>query len=174
MSKALFPAPAAGFDAPLDMLRACHDRMLRQLDTLMRLADHLGQHGLDEAARTAAKQVHHYFSTAAQHHHQDEEHDLFPQIVRDSELAKLLTRLQADHEEMLQSWEALAPLLADPTRITDLHAFAQTAARFRRLYEQHIALENAELLPKAKDLLDATQLRELGARMAQRRGVKLE
>lgn len=172
------PAPGApnapGFDAPLDLLRACHVRILNQLDTLTRLVEHLRRHGLDDDARVAARQVHHYFSTAGRHHHEDEEDDLFPVLARDGGFGELLARLRADHAEMNRAWARLEPLLAEPERIADLAELARSVAGLRRLYEHHIASENGELLPKARALLNTAQLRELGARMAARRGVTLE
>ena len=60
-----FPAPADGPEAPLEMLSACHDRMVRQCTALRRLVPHLAEHGVDEAARTAAANVMRYFDTSA-------------------------------------------------------------------------------------------------------------
>src|SRR3546814_4088814 len=71
-----FSSPAAGPDAPLELLSACHERMGRQCTTLQRLAAHVATHGTDGAAQTAAASVRRYFDTAAVHHHRDEEDDL--------------------------------------------------------------------------------------------------
>jgi hemerythrin-like domain-containing protein len=46
------------------------------------------------------------------------------------------------------------------------------AGEFNALYRQHIAHENSELLTQAEQLLNVEQQRELGARMAARRGVR--
>jgi hypothetical protein len=46
-----FDTPAAGFEVPLEMLSACHGRIERQCQTLLRLAPHLATHGPDQAAR---------------------------------------------------------------------------------------------------------------------------
>ena len=42
-----------GFDEPLAMLRACHDRIRRQLSVLERLRRHLPEYGCDADARKA-------------------------------------------------------------------------------------------------------------------------
>ncbi len=73
--------PVGGFEAPLEMLSACHGRIERQCATLRRLVPHLASHGADEGARTAAANVMRYFDTAAKHHHEDEEKDLFPALI---------------------------------------------------------------------------------------------
>lgn len=64
---------AAGFDAPLDMLSACHGRIEKQCATLRRLPAHLAEHGADVDARQAAANVVRYFDTAGRDHHADEE-----------------------------------------------------------------------------------------------------
>lgn len=174
MKDAIFSQPAPGFDAPLDMLRACHGRILKQLDTLIRLGKHLRENGFDEAARVAARQVHHYFSTAGEHHHQDEEEDLFPLLEGKTGFSALLSRLRSDHEEMSRCWKRVEPLLAAPDRITDLDAFEKLGSELLDLYQKHIDIENNDLLPRAKNVLEATQLADLGASMARRRGVTLE
>ena len=75
MSLPGFSSPAAGPEAPLDMLAACHTRVEKQCQTLLRLQPHLMEHGSDAAAREAASAVMRYFDTAAKHHHEDEEQD---------------------------------------------------------------------------------------------------
>jgi hemerythrin-like domain-containing protein len=46
------------------------------------------------------------------------------------------------------------------------------AREFRALYEQHIAREEAEMLPLARRVLEPAITTHLGARMAARRGVR--
>jgi hemerythrin-like domain-containing protein len=47
----------------------------------------------------------------------------------------------------------------------------KVVAHFSLLYERHITLENAQLLPLAAQLLSSEQLSALGKKMAGRRGV---
>ena len=68
-----FNAPAAGFEAPLEMLSACHGRVESQCQTLLRLPPHLAANGPDQAAREAAQNIMRYFDTSARNHHADEE-----------------------------------------------------------------------------------------------------
>ena len=169
----MLPTPAPGFDEPLAMLRACHERIQRQCATLAKLAAHLRRDGLTDDARRAAADIHRYFSSAGRQHHADEEQYLFPVLRAESSLAGLLDTLARDHAEMESLWLRIEPLLAAPDTIHDLDGFARLADAFNALYRQHIARENSELLPLAEQLLSVEQQRELGARMAARRGVSL-
>ena len=47
-------APSAGFEVPLQMLAACHERVHSQCATLLRLVPHVAEHGSDLAAQQAA------------------------------------------------------------------------------------------------------------------------
>jgi len=168
----MLPAPAPGFDDPLAMLAACHDRILRQCSTLEKLAFHLQRSGLTPDARAAAADVHRYFSTAGMLHHQDEEQDLFPLLRGDSTLASLIDELATEHRRMEVLWQQLEPRLAKPeTIIDDLDGFAALVSEFSQLYAGHVARENRELLPRAREWLPADVLSVIGARMAARRGI---
>ncbi len=165
---------APSFDEPLDMLRACHNRIAAQCDTLHRLARHLETHGNDPQASGAARSILRYFDTAGRHHHQDEEHDLFPLLLatRDARAVALVARLLQEHQELDAAWQRLRPLLLDVAEDRSGTLDTATATHLSQLYERHIALENGELLPLAAHLLDDAQLRQLGHVMAVRRGVK--
>ena len=108
-----FDAPAAGFEAPLEMLSACHGRVERQCQTLLRLVPHLAANGPDQAAREAAKNVMRYFDTSAKHHHADEEEDLFPALLQAAPAAEstllreLVNALMAQHRELELAWDQL-------------------------------------------------------------------
>jgi len=169
----MLPAPAPGLDQPLAMLRACHERILRQCTTLTRLAMHLRADGLTPAARQAAADVVRYFSTAGRHHHEDEEQDLFPRLRTHPDLAGLLAALASDHQRMEALWARLAPLLSAPETIRDFDAFGKLVSEFTALYTAHIETENRDLLPRAEQLLPEDALHQITARMAARRGVRL-
>jgi hemerythrin-like domain-containing protein len=169
----MLPAPAPGFDQPLALLRACHERIQRQCATLEKLVAHLRSDGLTPAARQAAADVHRYFSTAGRHHHEDEEQDLFPRLRGQPDLAELLAALAHDHRRMEMLWQELAPRLKAPDTIRDFDAFGNLVGEFTALYAAHIRRENSELLPRAEQLLPDDTQREIAARMAARRGVTL-
>ncbi len=170
-------APAVGFEVPLEMLAACHGRVQHQCDTLLRLLAHMKDHGSDRPAQEAARAVMRYFDTAARHHHEDEEQDLFPALLESMAgsdpvcLRELTASLCADHRALEQRWVALRQRLlqvADGSASTlddaDVPGFVQ-------LYAQHIAREEAELLPMAARLLSDAELDRIGLSMRARRGL---
>ena len=176
MEKDLFPTPAAGFDHPLEILEACHERIRRNCALAVRLAAHLAAHGVDEEAREAARSIIRYFDTAAAEHHRDEEQDLFPAIfhhVPSGELnaaRALLARLREDHARLDAAWAGVRARLAWIVEDDQPELDEATAAGLAAAYERHIAFEEAELLPLARRVLDAQALELLGRRMARRRG----
>ncbi len=169
-------APAASFEVPLEMLAACHERVLSQCDTLLRLAPHIAAHGSDRPAQEAATVVMRYFDTAARHHHEDEEQDLFPALLESMAgsdavcLRELTAALCADHRALEARWQALRQVLKQvaagvpcPLPATDVQGLVD-------LYTQHIAVEEDELLPMAARLLSSAELDRLGLAMRARRG----
>lgn len=175
MNSLLDAAAAPGFDAPLEMLLACHGRIESQCTTLQRLVEHLTTHGNDVQAQQAARAILRYFDTAGHYHHEDEERDLFPQLLaaRNPTASTLIARLLDEHKKMDAAWLHLRPLLLDIAGAKSDRLDAAVAAHFSDLYTQHIVLENGSLLPLASTLLNANQLRSLGHNMAARRGVSL-
>lgn len=166
---------AVTFEQPLAMLRACHGKILQQCDTLEKLAVHLRQHGNDQQAQQAARGILRYFDTAGQFHHLDEENDLFP-AMRASEpagLAELLRRLLHEHIGMLAAWQAVQTQLQGLVREEPVLLSDEGVADFVSRYRAHVALENAELLPWAAQLLSDEQQTKIGRAMAARRGVAI-
>jgi hemerythrin-like domain-containing protein len=186
MDKTLLPGPSADFDHPIDILDGCHERIKRQCATIQRIAAHLASQGPDEEARTAARAVIRYFDTAGADHHRDEEEDLFPALlhaVPDRELPAtraLVHRLKADHVRLDAAWSGMRARLA---RLADAGEAARgapgsqfldvdAAREFGAAYDRHIALEETEMLPLARRVLDTRVLYRMGERMAERRGVR--
>jgi hemerythrin-like domain-containing protein len=173
-----FDAPAAGFEAPLEMLSACHGRVERQCQTLLRLVPHLAANGPDQAAREAAQNVMRYFDTSARHHHADEEEDLFPVLLRwapEAELARLhglIDELLGQHRELEQAWAELRWKVEGVWLGTMRTLEAEEVARLAELYRLHIAREEEELLPLARRFLEDKQLDLVGRAMRLRRGIK--
>lgn len=157
------------FDHPVDLLDACHARILRMCETVVQIAAHVAQHEVDEDARIAARNVVRFFDTAGANHHRDEEHDLFPALyhgVPSAELnatRALLARLRAEHLHLDALW---ADMRARLPGVDAAHAQA-----FREAYRSHIDLEERELLPLARRVLGDEALTLLGGRMARRRGM---
>ena len=170
-------SPSAGFEVPLEMLAACHDRIQRQCDTLRRLVPHVAAHGVDAQASEAAQAVLRYFDRAAPDHHADEEQDLFPALLEAMAgsdavcLRELIEQLTWQHRELEAHWSALRRVLL---RIAAGENVALEAALVQQLVtasEQHLAREDAELLPMAARLIGDAPLQQIGRAMRQRRGI---
>ena len=163
------------FDTPLEMLRACHSRIMDQCDTLKKLQLHLPEHGSDVQARQAAQAIMRYFDTAGQYHHQDEEEDLFPLLLASgsNEAHALVRRLLGDHREMNAAWLVLRLRLSAIAEGQSDMLENTVVEKFSDAYARHITLENVQLLPLSAQLLNQQALNELGRKIAARRGVTL-
>ncbi len=170
-------APAVGFEVPLEMLVACHGRLQHQCETLLRLGDHLQKHGADRAAQEAAHAVMRYFDMAARHHHEDEEQDLFPALLESMAgsdavcLREMTASLCSDHRALEQRWVALRLLLLQVAEGAAATLDGADMPGFVQRYQQHMAREEAELLPMAARLLSDTELDRIGRAMRTRRGI---
>jgi hemerythrin-like domain-containing protein len=172
-------SPAAGFEVPLEMLAACHERIRHQCETLQRLATHLVDRGADEEASTAASAVLKYFDTAAKLHHQDEEVDLFPALIESMAgsdavcLQDMIRHLAVEHRKLEGMWTQISH---DLRRVStgQSQGLDKTAVDgFVASCLRHIDYEESELLPMAARLLTTAQLDEVGRAMRERRGVSL-
>ena len=167
---------SAGFDAPLDLLSACHERITRQGVTLQRLAAHLASQGADADARLAAANVLRYFDTAGHHHHVDEEQDLFPALFEAMAgsdavcLHEMQQRIVHEHRELDQVWSALREQLRALTEGRGDQLDAARLTDFVARNQRHIDFEEAEVLPMARRLLSDAQLAAMGQSMRARRG----
>ena len=167
--------PGASFDQPFEMMCACHEKVQRTLALLERLRAHLGEHGADEQARQAARDVMRYFDKAAPQHHKDEELHVFPPLLagRDTETKAVVERLQREHVQMEARWEPAREVLACIAG-GQQHALSGTDAAaldaFAVLYADHIAAEEQVAYPAAAALLDADAVTAMGREMAGRRG----
>src|SRR6478752_4534311 len=162
------PKPGSSYARPFELLGACHQRIVRSLDLLLRLCAHLGERGADAAARDAAADVLRYFDIAAPLHHQDEELHVFPALPEEPLCALLI----AQHREIEALWQRLrAPLLElGALDAAGLQALNKAAADFVLLHEEHLRREDELVFPQAAARLDAVQQQAMGREMAARRG----
>ena len=176
-----FGAAAVGFDSPFEMLKACHERVLRTLALQARLIDHLGTHGCDASARSAAHDVLRYFDIAAPLHHEDEELHVFPALSEQSDAAleAAVAQLAAEHEAMSGRWAAARQVLqaiasgaereeCEPSPLTDAQRAVLEA--FSEAYASHIELEERLVYPAALASMSAASLAAMGEDMRRRRG----
>ncbi len=172
-----FGPPAPGFDEPLEMLAACHERIEAQLCTLEKLIEHLAGRGTDRAAREAATQVMRYFDTAGANHHRDEDEDVFPLLRRLAaerdrpEVSAVINGLEEDHATMSAQWARLRARLEAIAEGREARLDAEDVAGFAWLYRRHMEKESALVLPFARETIGETDRAVLGGRMAARRRI---
>lgn len=168
---------APGFDQPLAVLKHCHDRIRKQLNTLDKLLEHLLEHGSDEQAMHAAKAVLRYFKEAAPLHHEDEEVDLLPtlQATATGEDAVLLQEylplILEQHHQMGAQWAVLEQQLDAIANAESAHLSETDVAQFKEIYAGHMQIEETKIAPMAMRIFSETQMKKLGAAMQQRRGI---
>jgi hemerythrin-like domain-containing protein len=170
----LHAGPGAGFDQPFEMLEACHQRVERMLALLQRLSAHLAAHGADSQAQQAARDVMRYFDLAAPYHHEDEERHIVPRLREQGQIA-LAERLMSEHRTMSSAWAGVRCALQAVEQgrwLTDSEVAAEQWRAFVALYRDHIALEEREVFPTARQHIDADALRAMADEMARRRGVR--
>lgn len=172
-------APGVGFEAPFEMLDACHERVQRMLRLLERLQQRLLEKGWDPDVASAARDVMRYFDQAAPLHHEDEERHVFPPLLAggDAALRDLAQRLQQEHREMETAWararELLAFLLQPPAEGWAGLAPSQAGAlaHFASLYERHLQAEDGLAYPAARSALRPEALQAMSEDMMRRRGL---
>ena len=173
-----FRTPGAGFDQPIEMWLACHQRVERFAALLGRLAEHLGTQGADEDAQVTATSIRRYFNEAAPRHHEDEEVDMFPRLRerldgdRDRTVLDVLDQVEADHLEMAGLWKRLDALLAEIARGKAVTLEQPLLDRFATMYRHHIDAEERVLLPALKKALNKNDWQAVGRAMAERRGLE--
>jgi hemerythrin-like domain-containing protein len=173
-----FESPAVGFDSPFEMLEACHERVQRTLNLLVRLESHVQLHGCDDQARQAAQDVMRYFDLAAPLHHEDEELHVFPAVLArgDGALASAVKQLIAQHRQMEVAWATLRDALSElvctgsSQKTPPVALRADAIAAFVSMYEGHIRLEEDVVYPAANSLLDLVEKQGMGVDMKTRRG----
>jgi hypothetical protein len=173
-------APAAGFEAPFEMLGACHERVERMLGLLVRLQKHVLLRGWDESVASAARDVMRYFDQAAPLHHEDEERHVFPSLLAgdDAALRRVVQSLQQDHRDMEAAWSVARGVLASvaqapPTgwvRFSPPEEALLTG--FAGLYDRHLRDEDRLVYPAAQAGLSPESLRAMSADMMRRRGLE--
>jgi hemerythrin-like domain-containing protein len=168
--------PAPSFDEPIEMLRACHERIAAQCTTLGKLAAHLPLHGADTQAQQAARNIMRYFDIAGPNHHADEEQDLFPMLIEVSHrqclpVSETIASLPDAHRSLEALWAQLRTVLAEIAQGRASQLEPTLVDDFVDTYRSHIALEEREVLPFADAYLDRQQLAELSAAMVARRTI---
>lgn len=168
---------APDFSQPLAVLKHCHGRIRKQLNTMQKLVEHLQAVGLTPDAQQAATAVLRYFDRAAPNHHADEEQDLLPMLrasAVDDDLVLLnvtAAEIIDEHKHMDQIWQPLAMQLRAIEKAEAAELSAGNVHLFVKLYNAHMEKEEAIVTPMAQRLFDQEQMTQLGDAMRQRRGI---
>jgi len=171
---------ATDFSRPLDALKACHERIRSECGKLRAFADRVKDDGCDDEARQLAAALMRYFDTAARFHHEDEEEDLLPRMMaaatmsRGSRLTRLVADIATEHREMEKIWTELRAALQEISAGENLPLNVLVVDRFVKLYASHITVEESNVYPLAEMLLSKEDLEQIGASMADRRGVAVK
>ncbi len=168
------------FSKPLETLKACHVRIRAECGKLRNLADRVRDKGCDDEVRQLAAALMRYFDTAARYHHEDEEDDLLPRMMaaatigRGSRLTRLVADIATEHREMEKIWTELRAELQEISAGENLPLDVLAVDRFVKLYSLHITVEETNVYPLAEMLLSREDLEQIGASMAERRGVAVK
>lgn len=167
---------AEDFRRPLEFLFTEHDHQRVMCAALARLAEDPAEPDAADNARAILG----YLRDRLGHHYGDEEHDLFP-LLRlradpDDGLGAILDLLHDEHvadDGLLKVLLGPLAAIASGRAPEDIVAFKAAANAFSVLQRRHLAWENGTVLPLARRCLTAEDQRELGRRMAARRGLTL-
>jgi len=175
-----FSSPAAGFGQPLALVQASHERLRRMAELLIRLREHLLEHGADRSAAVSAGAIRQVLEQAWPRHMQDEELDFFPRIraqLRDRHtesahnILETIEALIEQHRAFDSLWQRIDPALRAVESGSAQRLDEPAVQSFVELFRTHLALEDDVLDPAYARLLTVADLQEIGRAMAQRRGV---
>lgn len=168
--------PDSGFDDPLGMLKDCHRRIERFLHILWVVAHQAQGRALTEEEATAVQSALSYFRSGGRRHTADEEESLFPRLrsvpVVDSFMD--IGRLEGDHDyagTLHQAIEALYAqwIAAGTLHAEDWHRLPGATEQLKRLYEEHIKIEEQIVFPCAAQALDSQAITAMGEEFRARR-----
>jgi hemerythrin-like domain-containing protein len=161
--------PVSSADSPLEMLAREHTAHLDLCDKLEDIADSLPNNIDPQACTCAAVALRHRVGV----HHVVEEEALFPLLSAragdDAVFLRTLERLQDEHRTDEGYCDEVIELLTALSKGDTPENVEAAGYLLRGLFEcmrRHIAFEEDHLLPKAREVLDASDLRILASHMA--------
>jgi len=173
---------AADFTNPLGVLSDCHRRVERFLQLLITVSEHAQGGPLSAEQRDALRLALRYFREAAPMHTADEEESLFPRLRRAAHprvavVLRAVENLEGEHEaarfdhltvDLLgRRWLANDSLPAER-----VHELRDALRRLETLYERHIAIEDREVFPLSRLILNSADIATMGQEMTRRRGLE--
>jgi hemerythrin-like domain-containing protein len=165
----------SGFDDPIGMLTDCHRRIEQFLNILCVVADRAAGRALTGEESAAVQAALQYFRTGGQRHTADEEQSLFPRLRASSreELSEI-DGLEGDHQDANQLHGDIEILFdrwisAGPLGLKDQDDLSAGTQHLKRLYTEHIRLEEQVVFPRAAKLLNEQSIAAIGEEFRARR-----
>lgn len=168
--------PDSGFDDPIGMLKDCHRRIERFLHILCLVADRAQGRALSDEETQAIQAALQYFREGGQRHTTDEEQSLFPRLQAESVRNSFeeLGRLENDHDHANSLHETVdrlytAWMAAGKLSTQDERQLAAATEQLKRLYAEHIQVEEQIVFPRAAAILDSQAIAAIGQEFRARR-----
>jgi hemerythrin-like domain-containing protein len=168
---------------PLGLLSDCHRRIERFLNLLFIVVSQSTEAKLRTEERQALETALRYFREAAPKHTRDEEESLFPRLRASQNpqaqaALSMLDTLHEDHETADISHQQVEVLCLqwlsdDYLQEESRNRLSQLLTGLKSIYERHIAVEDTQIFPLARKILNASQLQSIASEMASRRGIEL-
>ncbi len=158
-----FRSPSGGFDEPLELWLACHERVRRFCTLIGRVKEHVEKRGADAEAAESATAIRRYLRLDRQATESDAD-----EAARVRAAIGVLT---AEHRANEVLWAALDASLARIARGEAAELDAGSVEAFSGTYRQHIEVEESVVMPAMQRHFSALDWKEVGAAMAKRRGV---
>ena len=167
--------PDSGFDDPIGMLKDCHRRIQGFLAVLCTVAERAQGRSMTMEESDAVQNALRYFRTGGQRHTADEEQSLFPRLraaAADSlpEIDGLehdhseATEMHASVERLFDAWLASGGLRSD-----EAQELSSATDRLKKLYIDHIEIEETAVFTRALEVLDSSTLAAIGREFSARR-----
>ena len=167
--------PDSGFDDPIGMLIDCHRRVEQFLNILCVVADRAAGRALTGEESAAAQAALQYFRTGGQRHTADEEQSLFPRMrASGHEGVSEIEALLGDHQDASQIHHAVEILYdkwigGGALDLKDQDELLAATEHLKRLYTEHIRLEEQVVFPRAAQMLSPDAIHEIGQEFRTRR-----
>ncbi|MGA7157355.1 MAG: hemerythrin domain-containing protein [Acidobacteriaceae bacterium] len=171
----------SGFDDPIGMLVDCHRRIEHFLNVLCVVAQRAGGRSLSDEEAAAVRAAQGYFHEGGKRHTADEEQSLFSRLVGmpAASLAEELGGLEGDHKAAdglhhVIDWLYLRWIADGSLTDEEQVLLLRSTDGLRRLYSEHIKIEEQIVFPRAAALLDGATIEVIGQEFRRRRAKDTE
>jgi iron-sulfur cluster repair protein YtfE (RIC family) len=158
------------------MLKDCHRRIEHFLDILCQVAERAHARSLTDEERPAVQAALRYFHTGGERHAADEEESLFPRLRVEPTAGILedIDRLESDHHHAADlqepvDWLYTAWISTGMLESNEQQQLLSQTQRLKRLYAEHIQIEETIVFPHAAQVLNSQVLAAMGSEFSARR-----